>query len=247
MKIILFVFLLHSRRSFIECYKPSIQRFNKFHFRLLNSVPTLEDKDVWTARRKIIRSSITPIIKQNIEKEKSPVSEESQGSLIGDRSNKLQFIFSAAILTIGVLAFRLGGRVAFMQFLGLDFMTQNGVNEQMNDFITFFQTLGNFQFISFLLVWTAVKLLCIDALTVILALSSGVLFGGLWQGTLASVSCSTIASYIAFALSRYIFREKAQAEIARRPAFRAVDRACSKEGLKTVFVLRLSPLIPIPI
>jgi uncharacterized membrane protein YdjX (TVP38/TMEM64 family) len=48
-------------------------------------------------------------------------------------------------------------------------------------------------------------------------------------------------------LCRYFLREKSEKEIARRPAYRAVDRACAKEGFKTVFTLRLSPLLPIPI
>lgn len=46
---------------------------------------------------------------------------------------------------------------------------------------------------------------------------------------------------------RYFLREKSEKEIARRPAYRAVDKACAKEGFKTVFTLRLSPLLPIPI
>ena len=48
-------------------------------------------------------------------------------------------------------------------------------------------------------------------------------------------------------MNRYFLREKSEIEIARRPAYRAVDRACAKEGFKTVFTLRLSPLLPIPI
>ena len=53
--------------------------------------------------------------------------------------------------------------------------------------------------------------------------------------------CTVLSIY------RYFLREKSEIEIARRPAYRAVDRACAKEGFKTVFTLRLSPLLPIPI
>lgn len=47
------------------------------------------------------------------------------------------------------------------------------------------------------------KLLCVDAATLVLALSSGVLFGGVWQGALISVTFSSIASLVGFFLSRY--------------------------------------------
>ena len=46
---------------------------------------------------------------------------------------------------------------------------------------------------------------------------------------------------------RYAFRERAREEIAKRPSWRAIERTIAKDGLKTVFVLRLSPLLPIPI
>jgi SNARE associated Golgi protein len=56
-----------------------------------------------------------------------------------------------------------------------------------------------------------------------------------------------LASLAVFYASRYFLRERTEQEIAKRPAYRAVDRACAKEGFKTVFTLRLSPLLPIPI
>lgn len=50
-----------------------------------------------------------------------------------------------------------------------------------------------------------------------------------------------------YKLFRYAFRERAREEIAKRPSWRAIERTIGKDGLKTVFVLRLSPLLPIPI
>ena len=52
---------------------------------------------------------------------------------------------------------------------------------------------------------------CIDALTVVLAFSSGVLFHeSLLEGTLVSVICSSLASLIMFLVSRYvIFKDTA--------------------------------------
>ena len=91
------------------------------------------------------------------------------------------------------------------------------------------------------------KTFCIDALTILLAVSSGILFGGLWQGTLASVTSSTIASSLNFLAVRQFFGAKMQEYIQSRSSLRSLDQACAKDGFKTVLTLRLSPLIPIPI
>ena len=99
----------------------------------------------------------------------------------------------------------------------------------------------------FFLAWLGAKAFCLDFFTVILAFSSGVLFGGILQGTAVSVACSSGASLCVFLLARYFLREQTEKEIQRRPAFRAVERAVAREGFKTVFTLRLSPLLPIPI
>jgi len=84
---------------------------------------------------------------------------------------------------------------------------------------------------------------------VVLAFSSGVLFHeSLLEGTLVSVTCSSLASLLMFLVSRYvIFKDTAAKEIAKRPLLKAIYRACSKDGFKTVFTLRLSPLLPLPV
>lgn len=202
------------------------------------------DRDVWIVRRKIIRSLLTPVMEEKLEKEKQPKVEES-----GEKSKeglKTAFVVSAFFVAISATVLRIGGRAALVSAMGLDFVTDSGMKEQVDGFIATFQSLGDVRYLSFLVAWIVTKNLFLDPATIVLALSSGVLFGGLWQGVAASVLCSTTASLIGFYLARSIFREKALAEIQKRPALRAIDRACSKEGFKTVFTLRVSPFFPIP-
>jgi len=136
-----------------------------------------DENDVWATRRKIIRTVATPIVKNIKSNTKSSISSPSSK----DNADKFQFILTASLVTIGVLVFRFGGRLAFMNFLGLSFITEAGINTQMNQFVSYFQSFNGLQLIPFLFSWIVVKALCIDALTVVLALSSGVLFGGIWQ------------------------------------------------------------------
>ena len=60
-----------------------------------------------------------------------------------------------------------------------------------------------------------------------------------------SVFCGAVlGSITAFLLGRFVFRETVTAMASRYPLFRAVDRALRGNGLKIMFLLRLSPLIP---
>lgn len=55
---------------------------------------------------------------------------------------------------------------------------------------------------------------------------------------------STGAAAAAFSIARHFARGRVEQLTARRPQFRAVDRAVAREGWKIVFLLRLSPLVP---
>ena len=103
------------------------------------------------------------------------------------------------------------------------------------------------RYVYFAAAWCFAKLLCLDPLTFLLALSSGVLFGGVLQGALISTTCATLGSTLAFLVSRNFARERFERVIAKVPTLRALDRAVASEAFKTVLVLRLSPLLPIPI
>ena len=77
----------------------------------------------------------------------------------------------------------------------------------------------------------------------VLTLAAGAIFG-LWKGTLYAFIAATLGSVGAFLVARYVARRAVASRIARYPKFSAIDRAVGGEGLKIVFLLRLSPVFP---
>ena len=169
------------------------------------------EEDIWTSRRKIIRSTLKPIVKRRLERdEKARQSDkvalnESKENVEESTKKKKPtgLLVSAFFIAVSATVLRLGGRTAFVQMLGLDFVTGSGIKDQVNDFVAFFNSMGDTtQYAAIFLAWLVAKALCIDALTIVLALSSGVLFGGIFEGTAVSVICSSTASLCIFFLSR---------------------------------------------
>jgi uncharacterized membrane protein YdjX (TVP38/TMEM64 family) len=77
----------------------------------------------------------------------------------------------------------------------------------------------------------------------VMTLSAGAIFDPL-EGVLWVFLGSTIGSAFAFVLARTVARDAVERRFAGNPRFDAIDRAVGDEGLKIVFLLRLSPLFP---
>lgn len=77
----------------------------------------------------------------------------------------------------------------------------------------------------------------------ILTMAAGAIFG-LAQGTLLVFIGSTLGATSAFLIARYLARDSIEKKLEGRPRFGAIDRAVAGEGLKVVFLLRLSPVFP---
>ena len=77
----------------------------------------------------------------------------------------------------------------------------------------------------------------------ILTLAGGALFGIGW-GTLYVFTAAVIGSGSAFLVSRYLARGLVESRLADHPKFESIDRAVARQGLKIVFLLRLSPAFP---
>ncbi len=77
----------------------------------------------------------------------------------------------------------------------------------------------------------------------ILTLGSGVLFGIGW-GSLYVFIAATLGATLAFLIGRYFARNWVNSKVQKNPKFQAIDQAIAREGLKIVFLLRLSPLFP---
>jgi len=77
----------------------------------------------------------------------------------------------------------------------------------------------------------------------ILTLVAGAIFG-LTKGAIYAFIAATLGASVAFLVSRYLARTAIEKKIAGNARFAAIDRAVSAQGLKLVFLLRLSPVFP---
>ncbi|KAG5180252.1 hypothetical UPF0043 protein [Tribonema minus] len=206
----------------------------------------IEDEHVkiWSSRRTMIRGALytaraAAAVRGKFGGDGSP---DSTGA-----AAKNAVLLTAFAVAAGAATIRIGGRAALLSVLGLDFMADSGIKGSLDGGLDFVQNAGVYKYLLFAAGWLASKTLCADFLSVILALISGILFGGVVEGAAASVVCATLASVVGFQLARTQLRDRVIEQVEKRPALRAVERAVSKGGFKTVLTLRLAPLLPIPL
>ncbi len=77
----------------------------------------------------------------------------------------------------------------------------------------------------------------------LLTLAAGAIFG-LAEGTLYVLVAATLGSTLAFLIARHGARAAIEKRLEGDERFAAIDRAVGAEGLKIVFLLRLSPVFP---
>jgi uncharacterized membrane protein YdjX (TVP38/TMEM64 family) len=78
---------------------------------------------------------------------------------------------------------------------------------------------------------------------VTLTLAAGALFG-LVKGVLYVMLGATLGAALAFLTGRYVARRFVEHLLERHPRLIAIDRAVESQGLRLVFLLRLSPAVP---
>ncbi|HXU29799.1 MAG TPA: TVP38/TMEM64 family protein [Thermoanaerobaculia bacterium] len=108
-------------------------------------------------------------------------------------------------------------------------------------FAEWVQSLGAWGPLVFILGYVAATVAFAPAF--LLTLAAGVIFG-LVKGALYTFIGATVGASLAFLIARYGARRAIEKKIAGNPKFAAIDRAVSKEGLKIVSLLRLSPVFP---
>jgi len=204
---------------------------------------------VWKERRKNIRSTLK--FAENIQnfrlENNIGVNEEEQDG----EDAKFAIGVTAAVVAVGAVVLRVGGRAALVSGLGLDFMSSDPeLMNQLNSFLDACNGLGPvFEPLVFVAAWTLVKVLCFDAGGVVLALASGILFGGVINGALMSSLGATIGSSVAFGLAKIDspVRKKALELLDENPSLRGLEKVVAEEGAKAILTLRLAPVLPIPI
>jgi uncharacterized membrane protein YdjX (TVP38/TMEM64 family) len=77
----------------------------------------------------------------------------------------------------------------------------------------------------------------------LLTIAGGAVFG-IVRGAIYALIGATCGSTAAFLLGRYALRGLVERKLASMPRFAAVERAVSAQGLRIVFLLRLSPVVP---
>ena len=165
--------------------------------------------------------------------------------------SKAALTLTAFVVAAGAVTLRVGGRAALASSIGLDFANDNPeLKENMEQFLTFASSLGaGTEGLLFIFAWTIVKVFCFDAGGVVLALSAGILFGGVLKGAFASAAAATIGSSIAYFLAKIEspVRSKALDLIEEYPSLRGIEKVVAEDGLKAILTLRLAPVLPIPI
>jgi len=165
--------------------------------------------------------------------------------------SKAAITITAFVVAAGAVVLRIGGRAALVSAVGLDFANDNPeLKANMDQFLTYAAGLDQgLEALAFIAAWTLVKVLCFDAGGVVLALSAGILFGGVLQGALFSAFAATMGSSVAYFLAKVDspFRNKALDLLEEYPSLRGIEKVVAEDGLKAVLTLRLAPLLPIPI
>uniref|UniRef100_A0A7S3W588 VTT domain-containing protein n=1 Tax=Emiliania huxleyi TaxID=2903 RepID=A0A7S3W588_EMIHU len=175
----------------------------------------------------------------------------------------LPVFFSAANGAIALLVLRLLlPRLLAIESMGdlYDLAPELGLptKEELATYIDYAQALDlPTKFGLFLLIICAEKVTLVGEILpvgVVLPSLSPVLFGGVLQGTLISAFCAAVGSSLNFVLGKsFLYERVRNLEIFGQPPvkdttwYRALSANIEKDGFKAALLLRLAPVLPIPI
>jgi len=115
------------------------------------------------------------------------------------------------------------------------------VSPWLPEFSAWVHTLGVWAPVAFVGAYIAVVILMLPAFLLIMA--GGAVFGVV-KGSLL-VMCGALAGgTLAFLIGRYFARSLVERRVAAYPTLAALDRVIGEDGLRLVFLLRLSPAVP---
>ncbi len=200
--------------------------------------------EILASRRRIIRKTLKNAEESKfsqIENGLVPEIDPETGKPI-KKDSKAALTITAFVVAAGAVTLRVGGRAALVSAVGLDFANENPeLKENMDKFLGYASSLDmGLEALLFILAWTAVKVFCFDAGGVVLALSSGILFGGVLQGAFFSAFAATVGSSAAYFLAKVDSpaRKKALELLEEYPSLRGVEKVVAEDGLKAILTLR---------
>ena len=141
-------------------------------------------------------------IDQGVEEVKAEV-EEAMVEYDRDKSGELELMEFIELLTS-------------RSVLGLDVVADLGIGDKIDEVVSYADALGPLAVLGFIGAWVVAKVFLIDFISIALALSSGILFGGVFPGALLATTGATIGSLVAFQLSRGIAQPRSDAGISHR-------------------------------
>ena len=103
------------------------------------------------------------------------------------------------------------------------------------------QNLGTTGIIAFIILYNLATILFIPG--ALLTFSGGALYGVFW-GSIYVIIASTLGAIIAFLIGRHFARGWVSKQLQGHPKFEAIDSVVAQNGLKIVFLTRLSPIFP---
>lgn len=139
------------------------------------------------------------------------------------------------------LAFKIGAGVALIAtcaWAGLHF---GHLVPAMEQWVAGHGVLGMVVFIGIVVVCTSLYVP-----DTVFAVIAGVLFGLGW-GTVVIAIASLTTAVVDFAITRYFLRDRGRRWLDAKPRLRAVEQAVSREGLRFLFLLRLTPMHPVTV
>ncbi len=108
-------------------------------------------------------------------------------------------------------------------------------------FADWVNTMGVWGPIAFVAAYVAVVVLMLPAF--LLTMAGGAVFGML-KGSLLVMIGALTGGTAAFLIGRYVARDQVAKRVAKNHTLSAIDRVVGEDGLRLVFLLRLSPAVP---
>lgn len=115
------------------------------------------------------------------------------------------------------------------------------ISPWLPQFATWVHTMGVWAPVVYVLAYIVVVILMMPAFLLIMA--GGAVFGVV-KGTVLALTGAIVGGTSAFIIGRYFARDLVARRVARNATLSALDRVIGEDGLKLVFLLRLSPAVP---
>ena len=115
------------------------------------------------------------------------------------------------------------------------------IQELIRSALAWIDNLGTWKPIAFIVIYNLATVLFVPG--AIATIGGGVIFGVIW-GSVYVFIAATLGATSAFLVGRYLCRGWVAKQIEGHAKFKAIDEAIAREGLKIVFLTRLSPIFP---